>query len=291
MAEHKEESLPSGGGAESFNVDAFVKSLTTRALGRRVEYRTRVASTMDVGAQLLSEGAPHGTLVLAEEQAAPQARKQGRTWSSTPRGNLYVSLLLRTTHLCWYGLQASAVAVVRACEDAGVQEARVKWPNDVWIGHRKVSGMIMRTEKELDVDSWKAQIGIGINVNEDMSAHPDLRDVAVSVGQALGGLWVNRERFLARYLGELEALLDTQDPRAVLAEYRRHSLLRPGTEVLVHDQGFEHAGYPAVVQAIADDFRLVVTRGGGGGDTISLSAEEVSVRPVRPSSSSSSSSE
>ncbi|ELR12898.1 biotin/lipoate A/B protein ligase family protein [Acanthamoeba castellanii str. Neff] len=216
-----------GGGAESFNVDAFVKSLTTRALGRRVEYRTRVASTMDVGAQLLSEGAPHGTLVLAEEQAAPQARKQGRTWSSTPRGNLY----------------ASAVAVVRACEDAGVQEARVKWPNDVWIGHRKVSGMIMRTEKELDVDSWKAQIGIGINVNEDMSAHPDLRDVAVSVGQALGGLW-----------------------------------------------GFEHAGYPAVVQAIADDFRLVVTRGGGGGDTISLSAEEVSVRPVHPSSSSSSSS-
>jgi BirA family biotin operon repressor/biotin-[acetyl-CoA-carboxylase] ligase len=94
----------------AFDVSVFLKGLTTRALGRRVEYRPRVASTMDVGAQLLSEGAPHGTLVLAEEQVVPQARKQGRTWSSTPRGNLYVSLLLRTTHLCWYALTRYTLA-------------------------------------------------------------------------------------------------------------------------------------------------------------------------------------
>jgi BirA family biotin operon repressor/biotin-[acetyl-CoA-carboxylase] ligase len=171
------------------------------------------------------------------------------------------------------------VAVVRACADAGVEDARVKWPNDVWIGSKKVSGMIMRTEKELDAELWKAQIGIGININEDMSANPDVANLAVSVSQA-AGLWVSRERFLARYLYELEALLDTQDPKAVLAEYRRHSLFAKGTEVLVHDHGFEHEGSPAVVEEIADDFRLIVTR---GGRTVSLSAEEVSVKP-RPSS-------
>jgi BirA family biotin operon repressor/biotin-[acetyl-CoA-carboxylase] ligase len=165
---------------------------------------------------------------------------------------------------------------VRACEDLGVQEARVKWPNDVWIGSKKASGMIMRTEKEVDSDLWKAQIGIGINLNEDMSANPDVAQLAVSVSQALGGLWVSRERFLARYLHELETLLDTQDPKAVLAAYRKHSLLQEGTEVVVHELGLEHEGYPAVVKGIADDFRLMVTR---GADTLALSAEEVSVRP------------
>jgi BirA family biotin operon repressor/biotin-[acetyl-CoA-carboxylase] ligase len=80
-----------------------------------MEYRAKVSSTMDVGAQLLAEGAPHGTLVLAEEQAVPQARKQGRTWSSTPRGNLYLSLLIRTGHLCWYLFGTSLVAAIGCC--------------------------------------------------------------------------------------------------------------------------------------------------------------------------------
>lgn len=85
-------------------MDEFKRLLRTRGLGRgRVEYLPRVATTMEVGARLLAEGAPHGSLVLAEEQVAPQARKPGRTWSSSPRGNLYVSLLLRTSVFCWYG--------------------------------------------------------------------------------------------------------------------------------------------------------------------------------------------
>lgn len=179
-----------------------------------------------------------------------------------------------------YGLQASAVAVVRACADAGVEEARVKWPNDVWIGGKKVSGMIMRTEKELDSDTWQAQIGIGVNINEDMNANADVANLAVSVSQALGGAQVNRERFLAQCLNELEGLLDTNDPKAILSEYRKHSLLQEGTEVLVHENGVENEGYPAVVNGLADDFRLIVAR---GGETLLLSAQEVSVKP-RPSS-------
>lgn len=201
--------------------------------------------------------------------------------ASVPRWEVLPSRLNHYPPLCVlcvahrYGLQASAVAVVRACADAGVENARVKWPNDVWIGGKKVSGMIMRTEKELDREAWRGQIGIGININEDLSNHPEIGALAVSVRQALGGLWINRERFLAHYLNELEALLDTNDPKAILGEYRKHSLLQEGTEILVHEKGFEHEGYPAVVKGIADDFRLMVIR---NTETLLLSAEEVSIK-------------
>jgi biotin-[acetyl-CoA-carboxylase] ligase BirA-like protein len=278
-AEGKEQSFPFEGEEPPFDVERFKQGLRTRELGQQVEYHAQASSTMDISARLLSQGAPHGTLVLAERQTAPQARKQGRTWSSMPRGNLYFSVLLRTTELCWYGLQASAVAVVKACAAAGVV-AEVKWPNDVWIGRKKLSGMIMRTEKEPQSDRWSGQLGVGINVNEDMSANPEVSHLAISVSQALGGLRVSRESFLGNYLYELEALLSTQDPKHILEVYRKHSLLKEGSPVLVHEQGFETEGFPATVQGIADDFRLAVIVSNGH-DHVSrlLSAEEVSVRP------------
>jgi BirA family transcriptional regulator, biotin operon repressor / biotin---[acetyl-CoA-carboxylase] ligase len=118
----------------------------------RVHFRL-TDSTNERARAFATAGAPHGTLVTADEQQAGRGR-QGRAWTAPPRSAVLMSVVLR--ELSETLPLAAAVAV---CEALPV-EASIKWPNDVWIDGRKVAGILVEGRPQ---EGW-AVLGIGLNV-------------------------------------------------------------------------------------------------------------------------------
>jgi BirA family biotin operon repressor/biotin-[acetyl-CoA-carboxylase] ligase len=128
-----------------------------------IEHLAVTASTNDVMKDRARQGAPEWSVVTAEVQTAGRGR-QGREWRSAA-GNLHLSVLLRPrvdpARAGRLPLMAG-LALAEALEAAGF-DARLKWPNDVWIAGRKVAGILVEsasTGSRLD----SAVIGIGVNV-------------------------------------------------------------------------------------------------------------------------------
>lgn len=183
-------------------------ALCTRLLGRRLVCAPVTGSTNDDAAALARRGEPEGTVVVADAQTAGRGRL-GRGWVSVRGLNLYMSVLLRPAVPPGAAPQLSlvaGVAVARAIEAEGV-ETRIKWPNDVLLGGRKVCGILTELEAEADRVEFVI-VGIGVNLNSRPEHFPpELRDIATSVGLAAGRP-VERARFAARLLGELEHCYD-----------------------------------------------------------------------------------
>jgi len=121
--------------------------------------RGEVASTNDVARDLAANGAAEGTLVVAETQTAGRGRR-GKPWSSPP-GNLYMSLVLRPGCPPATAVQLGFVAGV-ALDDPGIP-LTLKWPNDVLLGGKKVSGILLESATRADGSLDWVVVGIGVN--------------------------------------------------------------------------------------------------------------------------------
>jgi len=171
----------------------------------RVHYRV-TDSTNERARTLAAAGAPHGTLVTADEQRAGRGR-QGRTWSAPPRSAVLMSVVLR--ELSETLPLAAAVAV---CEAVAV-ETRIKWPNDVWIEGRKVAGILVEGRPQ---EGW-AVLGIGLNVTtEEFPAELSatslrLAGVSVTVDSALSDLLDALRLWLPRPVDEVLAAWRSRD--------------------------------------------------------------------------------
>jgi BirA family transcriptional regulator, biotin operon repressor / biotin---[acetyl-CoA-carboxylase] ligase len=190
-------------------------------LGGPVIHLDVIGSTNDLARGLAMAGAPPGTVVLAEEQTAGRGR-QGRSWIA-PRGRaLTLSIVVRTGDEALAMLPLTvAVAVCDACERVARVKCAVKWPNDVWVGERKVAGILIEARPR---DRW-AVVGIGLNVDTTMEELPaGLRETAISLRIATGGE-VGREAVLQALLEVLADRLETRR-EAVLAAYRERDALQ-----------------------------------------------------------------
>jgi BirA family biotin operon repressor/biotin-[acetyl-CoA-carboxylase] ligase len=253
----------------SFSPAEFQQALQTAAVGRYLVHRSTTESTMALARREAEEGAPHGTLVLAEEQTAGRGRR-GRSFFSPPGENLYFTLVLRLP-IEVHGHLPIAVPVA-ICEAVAAEGAvaRIKWPNDIWVGERKVSGMLI--DAEVAADGAIAMPGIGINVNGDPALNPELRDIATSLARELGR-YVDREQLLARVCNWLEPLL-TASPDRLIERYREHSMVI-GRGITV--QPLAGVAYDAVASGIEPDGSLRVTR--PTGEVACILAGDVSIRP------------
>jgi BirA family biotin operon repressor/biotin-[acetyl-CoA-carboxylase] ligase len=216
-------------------------------------------STNERARELAIAGAPHGTLVTADEQSAGRGR-QGRAWVAPPGRALLMSLVVRDLREEHALLPLSAaVAVCEACEASAGVECAIKWPNDVWIAGRKVAGILVEGRPH---EGW-AVLGIGLNVATEADEFPDeLREIATSLRAAGDGapslpavraeLVSRLESWLARAAGE------------VIAAWRERDALR-GRRVRWTGGEGEAAG-------IADSGALLVETGDG---QVELDAGEV----------------
>jgi BirA family biotin operon repressor/biotin-[acetyl-CoA-carboxylase] ligase len=173
----------------------------------RVHYRA-TDSTNERARGLASAGAPHGTLVTADEQSAGRGR-QGRVWTAPPRSAVLMSVLLRELNET-----LPLAAAVAVCEALPV-EARIKWPNDVWIDGRKVAGILVEARPQ---EGW-AVLGIGLNVTTR-----DFPSDLAATSLALAGADITPEAALAALVSALDAWLPR--PRTeVLAAWRSRDAL------------------------------------------------------------------
>jgi BirA family biotin operon repressor/biotin-[acetyl-CoA-carboxylase] ligase len=254
-----------------FDLARFQSLLTTTLVGRSLVYRPVVGSTMDLARREAAEGAVHGTAVFAEEQTAGRGRR-GRSFFSPAGANIYVTFVLRCSLELHRTLPVRVPVAVAEAIAGVIPDAAIKWPNDVWVGQRKVCGMLI--DGELEETGPIAFPGIGINVNFDPStAQHDLKGIATSLAAVLGRP-VDREALFARLCNELERALDAPG-RDILARYRERSLVL-GRRVHISPVG--GAPFEALAVDLDDAGALVVERDSGVRETVT--AADVSVRPA-----------
>ena len=196
-------------------------------------------STNTEAARQAMRGAPEGLCIVAREQTAGRGRQQ-RTWISPRDAGLYFSIVLRPRieARAWPILTLmAALAVADALREACGLSVDIKWPNDILMGGRKLSGILAET---VETDRGRACIlGIGVNLND--SAFPSsLRDAATSIEAATGSL-PDYERLLealTRAIDERYNLLqETNGVAVTLGEWTARSSYAEGKRVRVSLEG------------------------------------------------------
>ncbi|MDR0997191.1 MAG: biotin--[acetyl-CoA-carboxylase] ligase [Zoogloeaceae bacterium] len=192
--------------------DLILARLGTDAPRFALEVVESCASTNTLLQERAANGAPSGTVLIAERQTAGRGRL-GRSWFAAPEQSLAFSFLHRR-HGDLAGLAglslAVGVAVARALEALGVTGLGLKWPNDVFLRDKKLAGILIETSA--DKEGVSAVIGIGLNL-----VAPDLPEVSAA-GLADGIAVVpERAELLAALVGELGRTLAAFDAEGLAA--------------------------------------------------------------------------
>lgn len=208
----------------------------------------RVDSTQDAAWRADREGAPHGSVFWAEEQAEGRGR-HGHRWLS-PRGqNVYLSVLLRPPPPAagWLTLTlAAGVAAAEAVADSTGALPDIRWPNDLLLGGKKAAGILAETSISgaPPAAPRAAVLGIGINANQTVFP-PELAGLATSLRLFLGHA-VDREALVATLLGRLRQRYDQWAEGgigALLAAFEQMSSYARGRRVRVGGGTGEGGGF------------------------------------------------
>ena len=260
-----------------YNKRELEQGLKTKTMGQTIYFYEETDTTNNRARELALEGAPEGTLVVAEKQTAGRGRG-GKVWESPLGSGIWMSLVLRPqimpaeasvlTLLC-------GLATAEAIEAETGLSAGIKWPNDILINGKKAVGIL--TEMDCEMSEVHFVIpGIGINVNT-ASFPPEIAEIATSLYLECGKT-VSRRRLVHKVLERLEehyeTFLRTGSFAAMLEDYRKHCITL-GKEV--HVLGRE----PFFAEAldITPEGELLVRRADNGKEEVVFSGE-VSIRGV-----------
>ena len=249
----------------------ILKELAGRKDKFRLEIHDTVGSTNDIAKNLAIDGANAYTVVIANEQTKGRGRNN-RVFYSPEDTGVYFSVLLRPAS----GIMPShitcmtAVAVARAIEDLTSHEPSIKWVNDIYIGDKKVCGILTEGAYSFEDDRLQyAIVGIGINVTCPKGGFDkEIEDIATYLAQDA----TMKNRLIGRVLSYMYDYIENFDKNEVLREYRaRMKFIGRDVEVLLHNES-----YHAVVDSVDDDFGLVVVD--TSGNKKSLTYGEISLR-------------
>jgi BirA family transcriptional regulator, biotin operon repressor / biotin---[acetyl-CoA-carboxylase] ligase len=213
-------------------------------------------STNTEAARAAKLGAPEGLCVIAREQTAGRGRRE-RAWISPRDAGLYFSIVLRprTEQKHWPLLTLmSALAVHDALLEACRLSADIKWPNDIYVGGRKLCGILAET---VEATERAVVLGIGINLS-DHAFLPEIKEQATSV-EAQTGRKCEREKLVAALLTALGRRYELfQQPGGIavtLREWAARSSYAEGKHVRVELSGETFEG---VTRGLEADGRLRV---------------------------------
>lgn len=274
-----------GSGLSATGREVFVREAVaaflpeTRMDGVRVF--DSVDSTNTVLKGLAADGAPGGTVVMADHQSGGRGRR-GRSFVSPAGVGIYLSYLFRPESgfgqlaaLTGWAAVAAADAIQKAC---GV-EPRIKWVNDLLVHGKKISGIL--TEAIAGVGSSAVEacvIGIGVNVNDAPGDFPpELAEIATSLSMESGGKQFCRGRLAAEIIAALDGVQAKWPGDGYYLRRYRELGATAGSRIAAYPQMIENGGgRTGTALAVNDDFSLKVEFDDGSVEN--LGSGEVSVK-------------
>ena len=187
----------------------ILEGIGTEIFGRRdIAYFGELDSTNRKAKEMAAEGAPEGTLVVAEEQSRGRGRI-GRSWYSPAREGIYMSLILRPKlppNEAPKITLVTGVSVAEALLAVTPLQPAIKWPNDILVNGRKICGILTETSTEMDAIDFVV-VGVGMNVNTP--EFPDeLNEIGTSIYLETGKAF-DRVTLLQEFLHQFEQLYFT----------------------------------------------------------------------------------
>lgn len=196
------------GKPSKLSVQELMDNLSGSSLIKVIKLHDTVDSTQNIAQRLAEDDALEGTLIIAEQQTSGRGR-MGRKWVSPPGKGVWMSLVLRPKLPLQFASQLTlltAVALCRALKTiAAPLDIGIKWPNDLLIGGKKISGILLESTAEEERLKYVIA-GIGISVNLEAEDYPDeLRDIATSLRLELGRP-LDRAEVIASFIREFEQM-------------------------------------------------------------------------------------
>lgn len=212
--------------------------------GEHIHIFKTIDSTNRFAKNLAEEGAPSGTVVIAEEQTAGRGRL-GKSFHS-PIGGLYISVLIRpvlNTDDMMSVTAATASAVCLALLDLGISP-KIKWVNDLFLGEKKICGILSEGTFSMEAGTLESLvIGIGINLHRDPALPDELREIVTDIETETGKA-ISRTELAAGILRQLEKMIEGIPQRTFLPIYTEHSrTIGQTVQVTLH-------GTPCIAKAI-----------------------------------------
>lgn len=261
--------------ADTIIVEDLIDQLIDIRLGSGIHFFDTIDSTNTYAKKLALDGCEEGTIVITDQQTGGRGRL-GRTWLSQPRTSVLMSLVLKPDiHPSEASkiTQIAAAACTLALDKMLEVEVKVKWPNDVIINKRKISGILTEMSAELNSINYVV-VGIGINVNVD-NFPEEISDIASSIKNETG-VTISRTMLIANILREFEGLYDDFISSGSLKktiEVCREKSITLGSRVRI--EGREES-YLAEAMDINEDGELIIKK--DNGEIIKVVSGEVSVR-------------
>jgi BirA family biotin operon repressor/biotin-[acetyl-CoA-carboxylase] ligase len=226
------------------NLAAIRSALIGTRFAAHLHLFASVSSTNSLLLASAAEGAPEGTVFLADEQTAGRGRSD-HSWHSASGEGLYLSALVKPSLPLRDALLlslATGLAAARAIEEVTNLKIDLRWPNDLMLAGKKLGGILVETASETGADAplRYAVIGIGINVHQ-RAFPPELTALATSLDLETDTRATSREALLIALLRaldlELTHLENRSDQNALLARFAERSSWVRGKRVHVPEQG------------------------------------------------------
>ena len=185
-----------------------------------LSYYPEVTSTMDLARDLARKNCPDFTIVIAGRQTMGRGRLS-RKWLSDD-GGLYFTMVLRPSIPVQLSFKVNFLAsltLAQVIREMFQIQAMVKWPNDILVNDRKISGMLSELEAEAD-QVFFISIGMGINVNNDTSG---VEPGASSLKEIMNRD-ISKKNLLARFLEEFSVRMKKADFETVISEWKKYTL-------------------------------------------------------------------
>ena len=170
--------------SDPITADEIRQGLSTKVFGKKnIIFLKETDSTNTRAKELAAQGAPEGTLVIAEKQTSGRGRR-GRNWFSPPGGGIYCSLILRpvlspseTPRITLM----TAVVLAETLISLMKLKLRIKWPNDILVNGKKLAGILTEISTEMDAVNYIV-VGLGMNVNTQLEDLPrEIKKTATSI--------------------------------------------------------------------------------------------------------------
>lgn len=190
----------------------FDETKVANAFGSPVFHLTETESTMQDARILAGQGYPSGTVAYADFQNAGRGRVEGRTWVSPPKESLLCTVLIHSAPPPGFTLRVG-LAVARSLDAflPADRKTRIKWPNDVLVGGKKIAGILCEN------DGSVLYVGTGINIGQD-SFPADISAKATSLALGPKVRLPSPEEVLEVYLAKLREVLELKDWQTPISE-------------------------------------------------------------------------